>query len=75
MTAAQLAAKIDHTLLKPEANADQVDQVVAEALQYGFAAVCVAPIWVSRSCPAAVRLPDSNLRGGFVPARYEQINS
>jgi deoxyribose-phosphate aldolase len=39
----QLAKFIDHTLLKPEATAGQVEKVCAEARQYGFAAVCVNP--------------------------------
>jgi deoxyribose-phosphate aldolase len=48
MIASELAAKIDHTILKPEATAADVDQIVAEAIQCKFASVCVAPIWVSR---------------------------
>jgi len=47
MTSSELASKIDHTLLKPEATSAEVDQIVAEAIQYRFASVCVAPIWVS----------------------------
>lgn len=39
----QLAKFIDHTLLKPEATAVQVEALCAEARQYGFAAVCVNP--------------------------------
>lgn len=46
MTPAELAAKIDHTILKPEATAIDVDGVVAEALAHQFASVCVAPVWV-----------------------------
>lgn len=44
-----LAAYIDHTLLKPAATAEQIDQLCDEALQYGFAAVCVNPLWVKRA--------------------------
>jgi deoxyribose-phosphate aldolase len=47
MTPSQLAAKIDHTILKPEATAAEVEKIVAEAIQYRFASVCVAPIWVT----------------------------
>jgi len=47
VTIADLAAKIDHTLLKPEASAADVRQVVAEAVEYRFASVCVHPVWVS----------------------------
>ncbi len=45
-TRAQLAALIDHTLLKPEATAAQIEQLCVEALHYGFAAVCVNAAYV-----------------------------
>ena len=38
----QLAAMIDHTLLKP-AKKGQLDALCNEAVQYGFASVCVNP--------------------------------
>lgn len=41
-----LAPLIDHTLLKPEATGAQVEKLCAEARQYGFASVCVNPVWV-----------------------------
>jgi deoxyribose-phosphate aldolase len=41
-----VTAWIDHTLLKPEAAPRQVEQLCDEALQAGFAAVCVNPIFV-----------------------------
>jgi deoxyribose-phosphate aldolase len=37
------APLIDHTLLKPEATADQVAQLCFEAKKYNFASVCVNP--------------------------------
>lgn len=43
----QIAAVIDHTLLKPEANRDQIVQLSEEAVSFGFAAVCVNPCWIS----------------------------
>jgi deoxyribose-phosphate aldolase len=43
-----LARYIDHTLLRPDATAADIDQVCDEAAQYGFAAVCVNPVWVRR---------------------------
>lgn len=46
LPAAQLAAYIDHTLLKPDARADQIRQLCAEAREYRFASVCVNPTWV-----------------------------
>ncbi|MBI3160045.1 MAG: deoxyribose-phosphate aldolase [Chloroflexi bacterium] len=37
---------IDHTLLKPDATADQIAQLCFEARKYGFASVCVNPAFV-----------------------------
>jgi deoxyribose-phosphate aldolase len=48
MIASDLARRIDHTILKPEALAPEVHKVVTEALQYQFASVCVAPAWVAK---------------------------
>lgn len=45
-TRAQLAARIDHTLLKPEATPDDVVALVAEAAELGVYAVCVSPSMV-----------------------------
>lgn len=44
--ARDVAQYIDHTLLKPEATAQQVEQLCREALEYGFASVCVNPTYV-----------------------------
>lgn len=46
MKAEELAALIDHTLLKPDATETMVRRLCAEARQYGFAAVCVNPVYV-----------------------------
>ena len=43
---ANLAALIDHTLLKPDANEAQVAQLCHEARKYNFASVCVNPTHV-----------------------------
>ncbi len=40
---AELAGWIDHTLLKPEATANQVQKLCEEALHFRFATVCVNP--------------------------------
>lgn len=45
-TRAQLAALVDHTLLKPEATHDEVAALVAEAVELGAYAVCVSPSMV-----------------------------
>lgn len=44
----EMAKLIDHTLLKPEATYAEIDQLCDEARQYGFASVCVNPIYVAR---------------------------
>lgn len=43
-----LARYIDHTLLRPDATAAEIDELCDEARTYGFAAVCVNPTWVRR---------------------------
>jgi deoxyribose-phosphate aldolase len=48
MTPTELARRIDHTILKPEASAPEVHKVVTEAMRYQFASVCVAPAWVAK---------------------------
>jgi deoxyribose-phosphate aldolase len=42
-----LARLIDHTLLKPEATKQQIEQLCAEAKKYRFASVCINPSYVS----------------------------
>jgi len=42
-----LAAVIDHTLLKPEATRDQVENLCDEAIRYRFACAMVNPVWAS----------------------------
>ena len=41
-----VAKLIDHTLLKPDATADQIAQLCFEARKYGFASVCINPSYV-----------------------------
>ena len=48
-----IARRIDHTLLRPDATAFDVDRHCREALECGFAAVCVHGLWVAR-CAALV---------------------
>jgi deoxyribose-phosphate aldolase len=42
-----VAGLIDHTLLKPDADRRAIEQLCAEALEHGFATVCVNPTWVA----------------------------
>ena len=43
--ASPLAARIDHTLLRPEAGEDDIQRLCEEALQWRFAAVCTHSCW------------------------------
>ncbi len=53
-----LARFIDHTLLKPEATAQQVEKLCQEAKTYGFASVCINP--------SDVKLATELMRGSAV---------
>lgn len=55
----QIARLIDHTLLKPEATAAEIEELCKQALQYQFASVCVNPFWVPK---AAALLADSPVK-------------
>lgn len=50
---------IDHTLLKPDAQQDQIEKLIEEARSYDFASVCVNPTWVNF---AAEGLRDSSVK-------------
>lgn len=43
---ATIASLIDHTLLKPEATARQIEMLCLQAKEYGFASVCVNSVYV-----------------------------
>jgi deoxyribose-phosphate aldolase len=55
-----VAALIDHTLLKADATRQEIEKLCKEAREFGFATVCVNPTWVSlcarllRGSPAGV---------------------
>lgn len=49
---ARIAACIDHTLLDPLAVGRDIDRLCDEARRYGFAAVCVLPVWIERTAAA-----------------------
>ena len=42
-----VAGMIDHTLLKPDATRQQIEELCREAAQFKFATVCVNPTWVA----------------------------
>jgi len=49
ISATELAAKIDHTLLKPEATLADIEHICRQAIHYGFAAVCVNPCYTKHA--------------------------
>jgi deoxyribose-phosphate aldolase len=58
-TAHDWASLIDHTLLKPEASESDIKKLCNEAIQFGFASVCVNPTWVRKA--------SEFLRGSNIP--------
>jgi deoxyribose-phosphate aldolase len=60
---AALAALIDHTLLTPTVTSQQIIDLCEEAVEYGFASVCVPPLYVPL---AAQRLYGSTVKVGSV---------
>jgi deoxyribose-phosphate aldolase len=57
--APEVAALIDHTLLKPDATEKEIQALCAEAADHGFASVCVNPVWVPL---CASRLAGTNVK-------------
>jgi deoxyribose-phosphate aldolase len=47
VTAQEFAKYIDHTLLRPDATKSEIAELCQQALDFGFYAVCVNPIWVA----------------------------
>jgi deoxyribose-phosphate aldolase len=54
----ELARRIDHTLLKPDATQAQIEALCREAREHGFATVCVNPCWV-RLCASLLAGSDT----------------
>jgi deoxyribose-phosphate aldolase len=54
-----LARRIDHTLLKPNATASDVDRVCDEAIRFDFWSVCVGPYYAKR---VSQRLENSEVK-------------
>ncbi|MFR2950188.1 MAG: deoxyribose-phosphate aldolase [Collinsella intestinalis] len=52
LTKSELAKYMDHTLLKADATAEQIDHVAAEARELNTASVCVNGYWVPRVADA-----------------------
>lgn len=47
LAGAELAGKLEHSLLNPDTSAEKIRQGCEEAKKYGFANVCVSPYFVS----------------------------
>lgn len=45
--ASGVSGYIDHTLLKPDATATEIEQLCREAAEWKFATVCINPTWVA----------------------------
>ena len=56
--AGDVASMIDHTLLRPDATRAEVEAICREAMDHGFATVCLNPTWVA---PAASLLRPGNI--------------
>jgi len=52
LTRREMAALIDHTLLKPTATQEDINRLCMEAKEHRFFSVCVNPFWV----PLAAKL-------------------
>lgn len=49
ITTMNIASYIDHTVLKPTTTIADIEKLCAEAVEYGFAAVCVPPLFVKKA--------------------------
>ena len=56
ITRAELAAMVDHTLLKPESTAQQVADLAREAADLGAYSICVSPSRLDVELPEGVKL-------------------
>lgn len=66
---------IDHTILKPTTTLTEVEKICSEAMQYGFAAVCIPPLFVTK---AKQLVKDSKLKVATVigfPFGYNAIEA
>ncbi len=44
-----IASRIDHSYLKPDCNLKKVQELCREATEFGFAAVCIPPLFISQA--------------------------
>jgi len=79
----ELAAYIDHTLLKPDCTEVEIANLCEEALQYGFASVCIPPFYVHKAAQYLAKADNTAVRVSTVigfplgysntPAKVEEI--
>ncbi|MES2649475.1 MAG: deoxyribose-phosphate aldolase [Bacteroidota bacterium] len=70
-----IAAAIDHTQLKPGTLMADINKLCSEAISYGFAAVCVPPLFVKQ---AAALLKDQSVKVATVigfPFGYSAVEA
>ena len=53
----EVAAFIDHTVLKPDTTRDQIIRLCEEAVFFNFAAVCVSPWWIGLAASLVAGTP------------------
>jgi len=80
MNISELASSIDHTNLKPDVTSETIVQYCKEAIEYGFAAVCIPPYFVKK---AAWELKEESVKVATVvgfpmgysatPAKVEEV--
>ena len=74
MTNREIAHYIDHTLLKPVATWEQIDELCSEAIEYETASVCVPPNYIKRiKDKYGDRLPVATVIG--FPLGYESSSA
>ncbi|MCP4247245.1 MAG: deoxyribose-phosphate aldolase [bacterium] len=73
----ELAAYIDHTLLKPDASRQEIIDLCAEAAQYRFASVCVNPTYARLAAEqlTASRVPVCSVVGFPFGAHMPEIKA
>ena len=70
-----VSAYIDHTLLKATCNSADIDKLCREAIEFGFAAVCVPPFVVKQAAEALRGSPVKTATVVGFPLGYSCLDS
>ncbi len=70
-----LASYIDHTLLKPVCTSADINKLCREAIEFGFAAVCVPPFVVKQAVRALEETPVKTATVIGFPMGYSSLES